>query len=328
MAVNRTFDGALTVLGVIVPTGGISGYVPEAPNNGLAHVRLNETWATLDWSLVNGTPVVGSFEVLSTNPQLWFYDTNGPTDERTTLLECNSSGIDFAFYDDARSVGASVLKIYRSGSTLSNLVNINASKVVVSGKLVSYDLLIPSSAPPAPESGSAWFDAGTGLFQVYDGSAWVTYVRPTRSVSTQHSLTGGGDLSANRTLSLVGDSASPGNSKYYGTDGGGTKGYHDLPAAAALNTRPIAKKTATYTATSSDGIIICAFSSNGSITLPTSGLLDGQEITVIRTGGAGTVEIFHGATSQGTWNAAMQMATWIWCAADSAFYRIMYDAGT
>lgn len=51
----------------------------------------------------------------------------------------------------------------------------------------------------------------------------------TRSIATTNSLTGGGDLSADRTLSLVGDSASPGNSKYYGTDGSGSKGFHDLP---------------------------------------------------------------------------------------------------
>lgn len=31
-------------------------------------------------------------------------------------------------------------------------------------------------------------------------------------------------------LQLVGDEASPGNSKYYGTDGAGAKGFHDLPA--------------------------------------------------------------------------------------------------
>ncbi|MBX3747336.1 MAG: hypothetical protein KF833_18660 [Verrucomicrobiae bacterium] len=50
-----------------------------------------------------------------------------------------------------------------------------------------------------------------------------------RSIATQHSLQGGGNLTADRTLSLVGDSASPGNSKYYGTNSGGTRGYHDLP---------------------------------------------------------------------------------------------------
>lgn len=58
-------------------------------------------------------------------------------------------------------------------------------------------------------------------------------VATTRQVATTHSLTGGGDLSANRTLSLVNDAASPGNSKYYGTNGSGTKGYHDVPAGSA-----------------------------------------------------------------------------------------------
>lgn len=52
----------------------------------------------------------------------------------------------------------------------------------------------------------------------------------TVTITGATSLTGGGNLTANRTLSLVGDSATPGNSKYYGTNGTGTKGYYDLPA--------------------------------------------------------------------------------------------------
>jgi hypothetical protein len=51
-----------------------------------------------------------------------------------------------------------------------------------------------------------------------------------RSVSTQYSLTGGGNLGSDRTLNLVGDVASPGNSKYYGTNSGGTRGFYDLPS--------------------------------------------------------------------------------------------------
>lgn len=51
----------------------------------------------------------------------------------------------------------------------------------------------------------------------------------TVTVTGSTSLTGGGDLTANRTLSLVGDAATPGSSRYYGTDGTGTKGFHTLP---------------------------------------------------------------------------------------------------
>lgn len=50
-------------------------------------------------------------------------------------------------------------------------------------------------------------------------------VLSTRSVATQHSLTGGGNLSADRTLSLVNDTAAPGNNKVYGTDGSGARGW-------------------------------------------------------------------------------------------------------
>lgn len=49
-----------------------------------------------------------------------------------------------------------------------------------------------------------------------------------RSVLTQYSLTGGGNLGSNRTLNLVGDVAAPGISKYYGTNSSGTRGWYDL----------------------------------------------------------------------------------------------------
>lgn len=51
----------------------------------------------------------------------------------------------------------------------------------------------------------------------------------TTTITGATSVTGGGNLTANRTLSLVNDSASPGASRYYGTDAGGTKGYFALP---------------------------------------------------------------------------------------------------
>lgn len=80
----------------------------------------------------------------------------------------------------------------------------------------------------------------------------------TRQVATTHSLTGGGDLSANRTLSLVNDAATPGNSKYYGTNGSGAKGYHDIPTgssypnnsgAATITPRPSVTNVKDYGAT-------------------------------------------------------------------------------
>jgi hypothetical protein len=51
------------------------------------------------------------------------------------------------------------------------------------------------------------------------------------TVTGDKSLTGGGDLSANRKLELVNDEETPGAAKVYGTDGGGDKGWVDLLAA-------------------------------------------------------------------------------------------------
>lgn len=55
-------------------------------------------------------------------------------------------------------------------------------------------------------------------------------VPATISVTGVNSVSGGGDLTANRTLQLVNDAAAPGNSKYYGTNASGSKGFFDLPA--------------------------------------------------------------------------------------------------
>lgn len=77
---------------------------------------------------------------------------------------------------------------------------------------------------------------GDGQYLMRSGSAIVGGtpsgggdVPASRSVATAGSLTGGGDLSSDRTLSLTNDSASPGNSKLYGTNGAGVKGWYDQP---------------------------------------------------------------------------------------------------
>lgn len=53
-----------------------------------------------------------------------------------------------------------------------------------------------------------------------------------RSIATAGSLTGGGTLGGDLSLSLSGDHASPGSGKYYGTDASGAKGFYALPAVA------------------------------------------------------------------------------------------------
>lgn len=61
-------------------------------------------------------------------------------------------------------------------------------------------------------------------------TALDTKADETITVTGATSLTGGGDLTSSRTIALVNDAATPGNSRYYGTDGAGAKGFHALPA--------------------------------------------------------------------------------------------------
>lgn len=57
---------------------------------------------------------------------------------------------------------------------------------------------------------------------------------PTNTVTGSMSLTGGGDLSTNRTLSLLNDNANPGIEKIYGTDASGVKGWRDGPKTFSM----------------------------------------------------------------------------------------------
>jgi hypothetical protein len=50
------------------------------------------------------------------------------------------------------------------------------------------------------------------------------------TISGANSVAGGGDLSANRTLALVNDVATPGNGQFYGTNSSGVRGWYTLPA--------------------------------------------------------------------------------------------------
>ena len=57
----------------------------------------------------------------------------------------------------------------------------------------------------------------------------------TRTVAGQYSIEGGGALSSNILLNLVGDSPAPGNGKYYGTDNVGGKGWYTLTGGGSVS---------------------------------------------------------------------------------------------
>ena len=105
-----------------------------------------------------------------------------------------------------------------------------------------------------------------------------------RSISGQYSITGGGNLSADRTLQLVNDATSPGASKYYGTNSSSVKGWHDLPAGGGGMTNPM----------TTQGDIIVGGSS-GSATR----LAAGASTYVLTSNGAGQVPSWQPAPTGG-----------------------------
>ena len=128
-------------------------------------------------------------------------------------------------------------------SSLDGLSDVSASGAT-SGQVLQFDGT--TWAPATPSTSGTIGDATTsakGIVQLagdLGGTAAVPTVpglankaNTSLQVATSGSLTGGGTLTTDRTLGLVGDSATPGNSKYYGTSGTGTKGFYDLPSTGS-----------------------------------------------------------------------------------------------
>jgi Repeat of unknown function (DUF5907) len=117
--------------------------------------------------------------------------------------------------------------------------------------------------------------AGTADLPTVPGLANKSAI--TTTVTGTNSITGGGDLSANRTLSLVGDAASPGNTMYYGTNGSGTKGYYTVPSSAVATT--IATGTITLAGDLAGTGASPSVAKIKGVTLPASAPSNGQVLT-------------------------------------------------
>lgn len=83
-------------------------------------------------------------------------------------------------------------------------------------------------------------DGGTTWIRIDQGAVTVTdeKVKASSDDPTADYLDGkvaNSIVIASEKLALSGDSASPGNSQYYGTDSGGTKGFHALPSTPSYS---------------------------------------------------------------------------------------------
>lgn len=184
------------------------------------------------------------------NPGLFFYDT----DETSPAVSTAASTSYYRYLlprissdrGDANVTLTSIeaeTQIFATTLTANRTVTLPASNVrkgdkfrIVRTGLGSFTLAvggvktIPASTAATVDvqhNGTAWQLAGYMEHVPSGGGGGV----PTgRLLNTQYSLTGGGDLSADRTLNLVNDTASPGANKVYGTDGSGVRGWKNDPS--------------------------------------------------------------------------------------------------
>jgi hypothetical protein len=157
------------------------------------------------------------------------------------------------------------------------------------------------------------FASLTGIPTTLGGYGITDAVPSSRTITTQYSLTGGGDLSANRIINLVGDTAAPGNLKYYGTDGSGTRGWYSLPAGGSGTVTSVSVTTANgvsgsvATATTTPAITLTL----GAITpssVAATGTVTGSNLSGTNTGDQ-TITLTGDVTGTGTGSFATTIAT-------------------
>jgi hypothetical protein len=126
-------------------------------------------------------------------------------------------------------------------------------------------------------------------------AALANYVQNSRQIATTNSLTGGGDLSADRTLQLVNDNASPGNLKYYGTDSSGTKGFNDFPSGRYAVILQLMNGTAVT------GTLLSVISLSGLVPAGTNTTGDILRVTIrtskVGTGAGYTIRLYSNTTN-------------------------------
>lgn len=116
-----------------------------------------------------------------------------------------------------------------------------------------------------------------GTLQLAASNVTSSPTSNSRLINTLFSLQGGGNLTTDLTLSLVGDVATPGASKLYGTDSGGTRAWVPTPDFV---------RGATWVA--STGAIVVP-TNNVVVQIPRACTI--KEITILTVGGPGSCTV-------------------------------------
>lgn len=111
--------------------------------------------------------------------------------------------------------------------------DVSASAAIAWSKISKAGAVPGDVGAAATSHTHAWSDVISGTPTTLAGYGITNGVANTRQIiTTNTSLSGGGDLSADRTLSLVNDVDAPGNLYFYSTTGAGVKGWHTINASS------------------------------------------------------------------------------------------------
>ena len=240
---NITAAGTITAQSIKLVTGATPDYVWKCTNTNGSGV-----WAPIAASNV----YKGTWDASTNTPTLqdgigtagWYYRVTVPG---------TWNGITFFVGDDVIYNGSIWEKIPGTSYALQPATATVLGGVKIgSGVSVTVDGTISVSTNyQAPLNGTGLVYSTAGVISydttVYASQFWVStnfatighthanYVPTTRLISTAGSLTGGGNLSADRTLSLVNDNTTPGNNYLYGTNSSGVKGWYQRFWVPATN---------------------------------------------------------------------------------------------
>lgn len=120
-----------------------------------------------------------------------------------------------------------------------NFATTVATALALKAPLASPPLTGTPTAPTATAGTNTTQLATTAYVVAGIATAIADRVQNTRQIATQHSLTGGGQLTADRTLSLVNDTAVPGNNRLYGTNEAGVRGWFDAAHQPILTSESV-----------------------------------------------------------------------------------------
>ena len=211
-----------------------------------------------------------SARMTGAQPRFILHESDAPANELKSDITSTSGVIQFRLINDLEDTYASWLEVDRSGINV-NTVNFLLGTLQRAGNTVfdtgnivrgagiggtglnvtntdlgsTQNIFKTITADTGNLVASSNADAfsvlgGTGILTSFAGSNLSVALNIASSRNTDHtaisitgtnSLTGGGNLNTTSTISLVNDSATPGNNKYYGTNGIGTKGFFSLPVA-------------------------------------------------------------------------------------------------